>query len=49
MTFLYSVLGCLCRNNMALILSFKQLEIEKAWDGDFDEFMNHRSNHLVFE
>ena len=35
--------------NMALILSFKQLGIEKAWDGDFDEFMNHRSNHLVFE
>lgn len=35
--------------NMVLNLSFKQLGIKKAWNGDFDEFMKHRSNQLVFE
>lgn len=35
--------------NAALLVTFDQLNIEKAWDGNFDEFMGNSSNHMVFE
>jgi len=35
--------------NHILLNYCQQLKIEKAWNGDFDEFMDNKENHLVFQ
>lgn len=35
--------------NSVLLNIYQELDISKPWEGEFDGFMNDRSNHLVFK